>query len=450
MADGPIDAITNPEKLNVLATSVMNKCDGIDGLVDGLIDDPRKCTFDARTDLPSCENDENGKDCFTTAQRNTIYAIYGGPKNSTGDLLTFGQAYGSEAIALNMFGIPASGWMDWIIPGSAEMPLGLNPILGAGYAQYLGLTPPPGAVYDYTTFDFDTDWSNVMSGTVTALCNATNPDLSVFKGLGGKIIHYDGWADQATGPHQSVDYYEKVLGFMGEAETKAFYKLYMIPGMGHCGGGLGCFDKDALFAALVNWVENEVMPTTYTGSGMNAIGNPRTRPMCLYPDVAVYSGTGDIDDAANFSCQTPADVISPTTGVIIVSSSVADTIDAGTPPEDFATTTVVNFTATGVTGRADFAIDFSEPLGSDPVIYKVSGTTWGRLYPENTVSGISNVKLIAGVLTFTMEDNSAFDADNTVGTIDDPLVAGHISTSDSSSNGDGGTWGCFIKALLVD
>ena len=454
LAVAPIDVITYPGKLDALADSVMTKCDGIDGLVDGVIDDPRKCNFDARTDLPACPGDVDADNCFTTAQRDAIYAIYDAPRNSAGDLLTFGQPFGSEAFGANLFGPPTYGWNGWIVSDNPMNPVGLNPIIGAGFIQYIGLDPPPGGPpysYDLMTFDFDTDWPNVMNNTFTSLCNATDPDLSVFRGLGGKIIHYRGWADPATGPYQSAEYYEKVLSFLGDSETKSFYKLYMIPGMFHCGGGLGCFDETSLFTALVDWVESGVTPTTYTGSGVNPGLGPRTRPMCPYPEVAVYSGSGDIDDAANFTCQDPATVISPTSGVVITTSSVTDTIDAGTPPANFTTKTAVSFTASGVSGSADFVIDFPIPLGSNPVIYKVAGTTWGQIYPNNMASGITNVKLMSGVLTFTMDDNSAFDSDSTVGTIEDPIVAGNTSSPSSSQQADGGAGGgCFIGTLLAD
>ena len=294
----------NLAKLPLLAKAVMDKCDSIDGLADGLIDDPLRCTFDARTDLPACKGDVDGPDCFTTAQRNAIYAIYNGPSNSTGDLLTFGQAFGSEAIAASMFGPPGlppgSGWIQWIVSPNPKMPA-LSPIIGIGFAQHIGIDPPPGPEWNFMTFSFDTDGANIMTN-FAPLCNATDPDLSDFKKLGGKIIHYDGWADQATGPYQSVNYYESVLDVMGEKATQEFYKLYMIPGMFHCGGGLGCFDEGKLFTALMDWVEKGIEPTSYTGSGVNPSGDPRTRPMCPYPQVARYLGEGSIEAAENFTC----------------------------------------------------------------------------------------------------------------------------------------------------
>lgn len=299
----------DPAKLSLLADAVMNKCDDIDGLEDGLIDDPRNCTFNALTDLPACPGDVDAADCFTNAQRQAIFNIYDGPRKSDGTQTTFGEAFGSEAIAQippYLGGGTGSGWVGWVIAAPPQMPTSMGFGLGEGFVRYAGLPPSGegGPTWDYTTFDFDTDFDTVVTN-MSASCDAINPDLSALKALGGKVILYDGWADPATGPYQSANYYEDVLNTMGDAETKAFFKLFMIPGMAHCGGGLGCFDGNALFSALVDWVENGTEPTSYTGAGVNADGDPRTRPMCPYPQVAVYSGSGSIDDAANFTCEDP-------------------------------------------------------------------------------------------------------------------------------------------------
>lgn len=297
----------DPAKLSLLADAVMDECDEIDGLADGLIDDPRNCTFDAMTDLPACPGDVDGPDCFTAAQRQAIYNIYDGPRKTDGTRTTFGEAFGSETIMQlppYVGGGTGSGWIGWIVGMPPMGSLGFG--LGDGFVKYAGLSPSGGGgpTWDYMTFDFDVDFDTVVAN-MSDKCDAMDPDLSEFKTLGGKLIHYCGWADPATGPYQSVDYYENVLNTMGDAETKEFYKLYMIPGMAHCGGGLGCYDLAALFDALVDWVENGIEPTSYTGAGLTATGDPRTRPMCPYPEVAVYSGTGSIDDAANFTCQDP-------------------------------------------------------------------------------------------------------------------------------------------------
>lgn len=289
-------------KLPLLASAVMNKCDGIDGLVDGLIDDPRNCTFNALSDLTPCPGDVDGTTCFTFAQRMAIQKIYDGVP----DLLSPAQPYGSEAMA------PTSGWIPWVVPAT---PGGLNLglALGGGFVQWVGLPPSGGGGpgWDWKTYDFyGPDPQKVIANT-SEKCDAINPDLRPLKQRGGKIIHWMGWADQATGPYQSVEYYENVFNFMGVKETKEFYKLYMIPGTFHCGGGLGCFsttDLNNMFFAVVDWVEKGREPEAFIGSRIVSGQVVRTRPICPYPEVARYSGTGSIDDAANFMCVPPIEV----------------------------------------------------------------------------------------------------------------------------------------------
>jgi hypothetical protein len=141
------------------------------------------------------------------------------------------------------------------------------------------------------------------------MCDAIDPDLRPLKARGAKIIHYDGWPDPATGAFMTVKYYDEVLDVMGDESTNSFYKLYMIPGMGHCSGGTGCGTVDWQ-TYIENWVEHGVEPDTVIGS-RTVKGTPtdpnnylsaRTRPLCPYPEVARYNGTGSIDDAANFTC----------------------------------------------------------------------------------------------------------------------------------------------------
>jgi feruloyl esterase len=136
---------------------------------------------------------------------------------------------------------------------------------------------------------------------ISSIIDATDPDLSEFMAHGGKIIHYHGWADTALNPFMSVDYYESVLNFMGVEETMDFYRLYMVPGMFHCAGGAGCDNID-WFTSLVNWVEDGIAPEGLIGSHIEGGIVVRTRPFYPYPGVAVYTGSGNIDDAANFAC----------------------------------------------------------------------------------------------------------------------------------------------------
>ena len=292
------------EKLSLLAASVMRECDGIDGLKDGLIDDPRRCDFDANKDLPACPDDKDGPDCFTEAQRDAVAKIYSGPP---GVAATPGEAFGSEAMAPGPKGKPQSIWLRGVISGKPGRPSrGL--MMGKGFVQWLGLPPSGkgGKDFDWTQYNFNgPDPQNVLDN-MSARCDAIDPNLWAFKLRGGKLIHYQGWADPTTGPYQSVDYYESVLEFMGEKKTRDFYKLYMFPGTSHCGQGNGCFDRDGdlaeLFLALVDWVEHGIEPESWVGSQIVKGKVVRTRPQCPYPQVARYSGSGSIDDAKNFTC----------------------------------------------------------------------------------------------------------------------------------------------------
>jgi hypothetical protein len=285
----------------IVADGVYKECDSTDGLVDGLIDDPRRCKFNVLTSLPACE--DGLSPCFTSAQRTAIQKIYDGPRNSDGDLLFKGAPFGSEAVAPGFFG-PASGWLGWIIP-FVPGTLSIGGGMGSSFTQYCSLPPDRGGPgWNYMTFNWDDDWPYVME-KMSARCDANDPDLSKFKKQSGKLIQYHGWADPLVSPYAMAKYYDEVLAFMGERATDEFYKLYMIPGLYHCGGGLGCSNDVGIFDALVNWVENGVEPKEIIGSrspfpplGLTA----RTRPLCPYPEVARYLGAGSIDDAANFTC----------------------------------------------------------------------------------------------------------------------------------------------------
>jgi hypothetical protein len=255
----------------------------MDGLDDGLIDDPRLCTFDPTTDLPLCAGDGDAEDCFTTGQVEAIQKIYDGVRNSRGELLFPGQPLGAE--------IPG-GWDLWIIGPASTI---LQEDLGA---WNLNFDPPFPPGYDMATFDFDTD--PVRMETRAELLNATNPNLEDLKQRGGKIIHYHGWADAGINPLMSINYYENVMKVMGEHNTKDFYRLYLIPGMLHCEGGIGCDTVDWL-SLMMDWVENGIAPESVIGTSATS---GRTRPLCPYPAAARYTGEGSIEDAENFTCAT--------------------------------------------------------------------------------------------------------------------------------------------------
>lgn len=298
-------------KLPLLAAAVKNKCDSIDGLVDGLIDDPRKCNFNPLTDLTTCVGDVDGTECFTIAQRTAIKDIYAGPPGLAYNPRYPSHAFSSEAMMPNPFAPPgspwASNWYTWIVPSFLPVSLGFD--LGAGWVQWVGLPlsdPSSGGTdWNWLTYDWaGGDPQDVVAST-SDMCDAIDPDLSELKGQ-AKIIHYDGWPDPATGAFMTVKYYDEVLKAVDN--TQSFYKLYMIPGMAHCGGGIGCGNVDWQ-TYIENWVERNIDPGTVVGSRVET-GTPgteyymtaRTRPLCPYPEAARYKGTGSIDEAANFTC----------------------------------------------------------------------------------------------------------------------------------------------------
>ncbi|MGO8989852.1 MAG: tannase/feruloyl esterase family alpha/beta hydrolase [bacterium] len=283
------DGAVTIDKLPLLGEAIYNKCDAIDGLQDGLIDDPRKCIFDPEKDLPKCAGDVGRPSCFTAKQILALREIYGGPKNSSGKQLYPGWPVGGE-------NVPRS-WNPWFV---GPMPLQL--LAGDNFMKYIAFDPPKGPNWDWKTFNFDTD--PPQYATRAALLSPTKTDLSQAKALGRKVIHYHGWADAALNPIMSINYYESVRSTMGDAATSEFYRYYMVPGMAHCAGGIGCGNVDWL-APLVDWVEKGVAPGALIGQAKDSSGNTRSRPICLYPEVPRYKRSGDINNAENFGCVRP-------------------------------------------------------------------------------------------------------------------------------------------------
>ena len=272
-------------KLPLLAKVVYDKCDAADGLKDGIIDDPRRCGFDASRDVPKCAGAEVA-DCFTAAQIAGLAKIYGGVRDSKGKLLFPGEPVGSEPVwAENLIG-----------PSKLVLPRAESQM------KFFYLDPPPDPSWSYTMFNFNTDPPRLVRNG--SLVNARNTDLAPLKKRGGKIVHYSGWADQQVNPLPGIAYYEAVSKEMGDEATRDFYRLFMVPGMFHCNGGPGCNTADWL-AAVMDWVEKGTAPAQLIGAHVEAGKTTRTRPLCPYPQVARYKGEGSIDDAANFACVAP-------------------------------------------------------------------------------------------------------------------------------------------------
>ena len=288
-----------PDKLALLSDKVIAKCDTIDGLKDGLIDDPRKCQFDPARDVPICKPGADGPHCLTSEQAAAISKIYSGPL-SNGKPFFPGFEPGSEAVTTGLFGGgKGSGWLNVIVTAQPDRkPADFN--LAEGTMRYLVLKPPQ-PDYDYRSFDFDRDihllddWSK--------LADAKDPDLSKFRNRGGKLIMTYGWADAILQPMMGVNYYEQAVAKNGP-ETNEFFRLFMAPGMAHCGGGNGPDRRDSA-TAIIDWVEKGKAPESIEASRVVKDRVVRTRPLCPYPQVARYSGHGSIDDAANFRCVAP-------------------------------------------------------------------------------------------------------------------------------------------------
>jgi tannase/feruloyl esterase len=277
------------EQMRAVSERVYAACDAADGLKDGVIDDPRRCAFSPARDLPRCAGDAAPSSCFTPEQIQALESVYGGVRRRGAEFFP-GQPPGAE-----------TGWAPWLLSTGSNPPI--ETAFGQTFFRYLAFGRPS-PDYDWTAFNVETDLDKLQ--TVRRELDATNPDLSRFKTRGGRMITYFGWADPALNPLMGVRYYQAVTKEMGPSTTD-FYRLFMVPGMQHCSGGVGT-DKFDAFTALVEWVERGVAPASIPASRVVDGNVVRTRPLCPYPQVATYSGTGSIDDAANFTCAAPARV----------------------------------------------------------------------------------------------------------------------------------------------
>ena len=270
-------------KQTLATNAAIAACDAIDGVVDGVIGDPRKCSYnpanDATITTASCTSTQNT--CLTPSEATAIQKIWQGAMNTKGKLLWYGLERGA---ALNGLG-------------------GTTPFsIAVAQPQYWVYFNPQ---WDWHTLDYS-NYEGFFKQTmikVNPLMASENPDLSAFRDSGGKLVMWQGWADQLIMPQGSTTYYESVVNYMAGgdyAPIQQWYRHFMAPGVGHCGGGSGPQPQN-LFGAVVNWVEGGVAPDTILAS--KAItGGTQTRPLCPYPAAATYTGSGSTDNAANFVC----------------------------------------------------------------------------------------------------------------------------------------------------
>jgi len=291
LSAGPLDA----EHLKLVADAVYAKCDARDGLKDGVIEDPRQCGFSPSADLKRCVDGGSAAGCFTPAQLHALEIIYGGIKRGGTELVP-AWPVGAEIAAAGRDGASTSGWIPWFVapPGGKAIQVAFGETFFKNIA--FGKTL---ADYDWAAFQVDADYEKLESAR--AALDATSPDLSRFKQRGGKILSYFGWADPALNPMMGIGYYQSVQRALGPS-TPDFYRLFMVPGMFHCGGGVGASSFDAI-TPLVEWTERGLAPPSIPASRLVDGKAVRTRPLCPYPEAAAYNGKGNPDEAASFSCK---------------------------------------------------------------------------------------------------------------------------------------------------
>ncbi len=264
-------------KFAAIHNAVLDACDVKDGVKDGVIEDPTRCNFDPG--VIECKGADSPT-CLTSPQVETVRKIYASVTNSrTRQEIFPGHESGSEM-----------GWNTMAGPN----PFGT----GTDLFKYVVFQNPN---WDYKSFNFDSDVDATLKAA--GKLNAMDANVKSFLSRGGKMIQYHGWGDPQISPRSSVNYYKSVLDAMGGAsQVMGSYRLFMVPGMAHCGGGDGTSTFDML-GALEQWVEAKKAPERIEASRMRDGKVDRTRPLCPYPQVAVYKGSGSTDESANFTCQ---------------------------------------------------------------------------------------------------------------------------------------------------
>ena len=290
------DSYIPADKLPLLGDAVNLACDTIDGIKDGVIQDPRACDFDPGQLM--CPTEQDVETCLTPKQVETVRAIWSGSTTSAGDLVYPGLVPGGEA--------SPGGWDRWVT-GDAPF-TSLHWLAAEGFFRYMVFEDKD---WDFQSFDYEKDLAFALEKVGSQL-DAKDHDLRPLRERGGKLIIYHGWSDADISPLGSINYYENVVSLIGNdrepeaalAETQDFFRLFMAPGMGHCRGGPGPDRFDTL-TALERWVELGEAPEQIVASRVTNGVVDLTRPLCPYPQIATWNGIGNTKDAANFSCTVP-------------------------------------------------------------------------------------------------------------------------------------------------
>ena len=268
------------DKYPLIHDAVLAACDGLDGLKDRLIQDPTRCQFDPA--VLACKSSDDSQSCLTAPQVQAARTIMSPVKTRGGVEILPRREPGSEI-----------GW-GFFFGGPDPLPL------VADSFKYIVFKDPN---WDWRTFDLDRDLAKAQAAGELSVADVVQPNLSAFVARGGKLLMYHGWSDALIPAGASITYYSRVLAAMGgAAKTSEWIRLFMVPGMGHCRGGDGPNTFDAV-GALDEWVEKGKAPDRIIATQATAGASGRTRPLCPYPQLAVYKGSGSIDEAASFICK---------------------------------------------------------------------------------------------------------------------------------------------------
>lgn len=289
--DNLTEPVITAQNRRLLESEILRRCDSLDGVEDGYLNDPRDCEFEL-SDLPLCSGSESEDHCLTIRQREAIAAVYGGPRNAHGQIYP-GFPFGGESAE--------DSWQGWITgPSRRMMQTYGEPSSQFGFAtqgfKYLVFQDPD---FDYARYDFD-DYGR-DAAHLAGFLDATSTDLTGLKNSGGKLLLWHGWSDAALTAYASIDYFEEAE--RRDPSVRDYLRFYLMPGVFHCAGGPGP-DRVDWLGALERWVEGGQAPADLTAAKVENGRVTTTRPLCVYPERAAYVG-GDPASRSSFECRAP-------------------------------------------------------------------------------------------------------------------------------------------------
>ncbi|MEZ5351345.1 MAG: tannase/feruloyl esterase family alpha/beta hydrolase [Bryobacteraceae bacterium] len=276
-------------KMKLAGEKAYALCDPKDGVTDGVIDDPAGCGFKPAEHLPRCTGAPL-PNCFTDGEIHSLETVYGDQRIG-GQRVYPGWPVGAEAVAAN----GRMGWEGWLVRDDGRA---TQTVFSESFFRYLADRRDTHPTLSIQQLNFEKDPPKLE--WIRSVLNATDPDLSEFRKRGGKLLLWFGLADPALNANRAIEYYEEALKTNG-AGTQEFFRFFLLPGVFHCGNGPGC-DQFPHMASLIDWVERGKAPERMVASKRVAGKTVRTRPLCLYPAVAKYKGSGSTDDETNFTC----------------------------------------------------------------------------------------------------------------------------------------------------